>query len=83
MPRPSDEEILHRFGYHPGNDQTKEQHRQVREAYIAFATFLSRVLPDSRAKSRAFTILQEAAMWSNYAIAEQAEVVLPSDDASV
>jgi hypothetical protein len=69
------DEILHRFGYHPGTDVTVPRHTQVRDAYQAFGEFLDMILPDGRAKSTAFTNLQQSAMWANFGIAELAPVV--------
>lgn len=71
------EEIRHRFGYHPGTEETIEQHERIRAGFIAFGEFLDMVLPDGRAKSTAFTKLQESSMWANYGIAEKAPVVPP------
>jgi hypothetical protein len=76
MPVGSDE-IRHRWGYHPGTSVTIPKHEQVREAYIAFAEFLDRVLPDGRAKSTCMTNLQQSSMWANYGIAELAPVEIP------
>ena len=67
-------EITHRFGYHPGTSVTIPKHEQARDAYKAFAEFLDLLLPDGRAKSSAFTKLQESSMWANYGIAELAPV---------
>lgn len=72
------EEIDHRFGYHPATGVTAKMHEQVREAYKAFAEFLDTLLPDSRAKSTAFTNLQNSSMWANYSIAELAPVAQSS-----
>ena len=66
------EEIQNRFGYHQGTGVTMPQHERVREAYIMFAEFLDEVLPDGRAKSTAFTNLQQSSMWANFGVAEQA-----------
>lgn len=71
-------EIQHRFGYHPGTPDTIKKHEELREAFIMFANFIDLALPDSRAKSTAMTKLQEASMWANFGIAEQAPVVLPN-----
>lgn len=71
------EAILDRFGYHPATGLTAKQHEQVREAYIVFAEFLDDLLPDGRAKSTCFTNLQQSGMWANFAVAQQAPVVLP------
>jgi hypothetical protein len=72
------DEIRNRFGYHPGTELTIKQHEQVREAFIAFADFLDRTLPDGRAKSTSFTHLQQASMWANFGVAEQAPIVFPT-----
>lgn len=71
MPVGSDE-IRNRFGYHKGTEVTIPQHEQIREAYIAFATFLDTALPDGRAKSTCMTWVQQSSMWANFAIAETA-----------
>lgn len=68
------DEIDHRFGFHPATSVTAPQHEQIREAYKAFAEFLDRTLSGGRAKSTAFTKLQESSMWANFAIAELAPV---------
>lgn len=71
------DEINHRFGYHPGTSVTIPKHAQVREAYKAFAEFLDLILPDGRAKSTAFTNLQQSSMWANFGVAELAPVENP------
>lgn len=67
MPVGSDE-IRHRFGHHPVTAAMKQKHETVQEAFIAFAEYLDSVLPDGRAKGKAFNKLQETAFWANYAI---------------
>jgi hypothetical protein len=62
------EEIRHRFGHHPVTVSQREKHEQIQEAYIAFAEFLDLALPDGRAKSTAFTNLQQSHMWAEFAI---------------
>jgi hypothetical protein len=74
------DEIDNRFGLHPGGPTTIPMHNQTRREFISMANFLDKLLPDGRAKSLAFTALQEASMWSNFAIAELAPVVLPEHD---
>lgn len=69
------EEINHRFGFHAGTSVTIPKHEQVREGFKSFAEFLDLVLPDGRAKSTAFTKLQESSMWANFGIAELAPLV--------
>lgn len=78
----TDDEIEHRFGFHKatieGADATLPRHSQLRRAYKAFAKELNEVLPDGRAKSVAFTELENASMWSHKAVAEKAPA-LPED----
>lgn len=72
------DEIRNRWGYHPPADPINvKRHEQIREAYIAFAEFLDMLLPDGRAKSSAFTHLQQSSMWANFAIAELSPAVMP------
>ena len=73
----TDEEILHRFGLHPGTSETAPKHERLREGFIAFAKFLRDAVPDGRAKSTAMSRLQEVSMWANFGIAELAPVVEP------
>jgi hypothetical protein len=62
------DEIRHRFGHHPVTAAMRQNRETIQEAYIAFAEFLDTILPDGRAKSTAFTGLQQSAMWAEYAI---------------
>lgn len=68
------EEIVNRFGYHKGTEETIPKHQEVRELFMGVATMLDDLLPDGRAKSLALTSLQESSMWCNFAIAETAPV---------
>lgn len=78
-----EKEIANRFGYHPGTEKTIPQHQRLRESFIAFANFLDEVLPDGRPKSTAMTKLQETSMWANFGVAEQAGVILPTEEAAM
>lgn len=73
------EEIEHRFGFHKatieGENATLPMHRDTRLAFREFAEFLDDVLPAGRAKSVAFTELENASMWAHKAIAETAPVI--------
>lgn len=73
------EEIEHRFGFHKatveGENATLPKHREVRLLFREFAEKLDEILNDGRAKSVAFTNLEDASMWSHKAIAENAPVV--------
>ena len=69
------EEIANRFGFHKGTDITGPIHQRIRSKFRKLAEELDELLPDGRAKATAFTKLDEAAMWSNKAVAEQAPLV--------
>lgn len=69
------QEIENRFGYHKGSAETMPKHAKVRQEFIAMANFIDQTIPDGRAKSCAMTALQEAGMWTNFGVAEQAPLV--------
>lgn len=73
------DEIEHRFGFHKatteGLNATLPRHRDTRLKFREFAEWLDAVLPAGRAKSVAFTELENASMWCHKAIAEQAPVI--------
>lgn len=73
------DEIEHRFGFHKatieGPNATLPAHRDTRLLFREFAEKLDEILPAGRAKSVAFTELENASMWSHKAIAEQAPVI--------
>lgn len=73
------DEIEHRFGFHKatveGDNATLPKHRDVRILFREFAEKLDEILNDSRAKSVAFTHLEDASMWSHKAIAENAPLI--------
>lgn len=70
------DEIENRFGFHKatieGVHATLPNHTEVRVMFRQFAERLDEILSDSRAKSIAFTRLEEASMWAHKAIAERA-----------
>jgi hypothetical protein len=66
------EEIAHRFAYHPPRDEaTVKAHERVRELLGAAAQELDALLPADRPRERALTQtkLEEAMMHANAAIA--------------
>lgn len=65
-------ELENRYGWHPYTEVTKEQHAEVRARFLELAKFLEEMLPAGRTKSLAHTQLEDAAMWANKAVAEQA-----------
>lgn len=73
------QEIDHRFGFHKatieGENATLPSHRALRLTFKEFAAVLDEILPPGRAKSVAFTELENASMWAHKAVAEQAPTV--------
>lgn len=73
------EEIEHRFGFHKatieGDNATLPKHRDTRLLFREFAERLDEILPAGRAKSVAFTELENASMWAHKSIAELAPAV--------
>lgn len=73
------DEIEHRFGFHKatieGENATLPKHRDTRLLFREFAERLDEILPGGRAKSVAFTELENASMWAHKAIAEGAPVI--------
>lgn len=73
------EEIENRFGFHKatieGEDATVPKHRDLRIAFVEFASMLDAVLPDGRNKTLALTELEGASMWSHKSIAESAPLI--------
>lgn len=73
------DEIEHRFGFHKatieGENATLPKHRDTRLKFREFAAFLDDLLPEGRAKSVAFTELENASMWAHKAIAETAPAI--------
>lgn len=73
------EEIEHRFGFHKGTvegpNATVPRHADMRQKFREFAEELDAVLPDGRDKALVMTKLQEASMWTHWAIAQDAPLV--------
>lgn len=73
------DEIENRFGFHKGTiegpNATAPRHAELRRAFASFATLLDDMIDDGRAKSVAFTELENASMWAHKAIAENAPLV--------
>jgi len=73
------EEIENRFGFHKatieGPNATTAVHRDIRRLFVELAVQLDALLPHGRGKAYAFTMLQTAAMWMHFSVAEQAPVV--------
>lgn len=69
------DEIEHRFGYHRPSSETAGVHIDLRLRFRRMAEDLDALLPPGRAKSVAFTELENAAMWAHKAIALQDPVV--------
>lgn len=69
------EEIRNRFGYHRPTSESQQIHTALRVLFRDFAMELDKLVPNGRAKSVAFTELENASMWSHKAVAQMAPVV--------
>lgn len=67
----TDEELRHRFTYHPPTGDKVQRHQQVREAGRALAELVDGITYDCREKSLALTHVEEVVMWANAAIARE------------
>ncbi len=65
----SNQEIEHRFTYHPPTTEQQACYVAIRDTAKMLADILNQVCPDSREKSVAFTKLDEVVMWGNAAVA--------------
>jgi hypothetical protein len=63
------EDTIHRLGYHKVTEETLPKHAQVRRHFMWLDAWLLDNIPNTREMALARTALQEAAMWSNAAIA--------------
>lgn len=82
----TEDEIEHRFGFHKatieGPNATLPKHRELRLQFKHFANALNSILPEGRAKSVAFTELENAFMWAHKAVAELAPAIEEGRDGS-
>ena len=69
MPKPTDEELEHRFRYSKSNEEALRRHSRVTEATLELAKELRDLVPESRGLSLALTSLEEVRMWANQGIA--------------
>jgi len=72
-------EIRSRFGFHKGTIEGMNalpKHQDLRLKFLEFAEMLDDELPDGRAKSIAFTELENSSMWAHKAILEASPVVV-------
>ena len=63
-----DERVL-AHSYHKVSPSVQEKITQMRQMFIGTAIFIDEIVPECRAKSLAFTALEEAAMWVIKALA--------------
>lgn len=70
-------EIKNRFAYHKPSPEIARQHEVFRSIMVDIGVIFDCRLPNGRAKSLAFTALEEAGMWAHKAIAEQSPIEEP------
>jgi hypothetical protein len=64
-----DNDLVHRFGFHPATKETGPMHSAIRMACLRLARELNDLIPDGREKSLAITHLEETMYWANGAVA--------------
>jgi hypothetical protein len=73
MPKIGEQQIyddtVHRLGYHKVTEETLPKHAEVRRHFMWLDSWILDNIPSGRESALARTALQEAAMWSNAAIA--------------
>lgn len=65
-------DVRHRFTYHapdPGNTDQKHRYVRLTDAFLELAELVAESTPYSREQSTAITLLQQARMMANAAIA--------------
>jgi hypothetical protein len=62
-------DLDHRFTYHPPKGDQAERYDKLRGYFKAMAKKIDEICPDSREKSLAITNLEQSCMWANAAIA--------------
>lgn len=64
-------ELNIRFTYHAPTGNQPQRYEEIRNLALNFAAELTRLCPESRELSLAFTNLEQAVMWANSAIARR------------
>lgn len=67
--RPTDDELVQRFGYHRPGPEAIAKHQSIRMGCLALARKLVDLCPEGRELSLALTALEEVGMRANQAIA--------------
>lgn len=68
----TNEEIDHRFTYHPPEGKAQVQkYTELRAGARGFAKLVNKHCPDGREKSLAITKIEEAVMWANASVARE------------
>lgn len=68
-PRTIQEDVDHRFTYHPPMPFQTEKYIQIRNLAKSLAYLVANLAPESREQSLAITHIEEAVFWANAAIA--------------
>ena len=64
-----EDDLRHRFAFHPGNEVTAPQHAEVRDRCYALALAMIELLPEGRELALMITKIEEAMMWGIAGIA--------------
>ena len=70
MRKTTNQELSNRLGYHPASSaEIREMFEVNRQMFIGLALELNATIPEGREKEAMLTVLQEALMWANAAVA--------------
>ena len=69
--RTQEEEMEHRFTYHPPREGQPEKYQTLRDAAKQLALLIVATTPVCREQSLALTSLEEAIFWANASIARK------------
>jgi hypothetical protein len=64
-------EINRRFDYHAPDDEKRDRHERMREAFKQMAWVIVMDTPEGREQATALTHLETAMFWANAAIARE------------
>lgn len=83
MPKPTREELEHRFRYHASKyDSVKRAHEEISERCLNLAEVICRFVPEGRGLALALTALEDVRMRANMGIALDQDAVENTDAAA-
>lgn len=65
----NNDEIYRRLRYYPPKGKQADIYLQIRSATLDYALYVAELLPEGREKSHFMTLVEDAQMWANKAVA--------------